>query len=463
MPVRSVRAPWWRPRRLACGLAAGIAILVAAVVAHSEDTFDEEPIRYAATPAHDPVSRLQDRLDRGEATLRRTPKHGYLQSVLWQLGIPASSQMLVFSKTSVQRDHISPATPRALYFGEATYVGWVQDGDVLEVASTDPQLGAVFYTLNQYEPGPPRFQRRTYECLQCHASGRTLDIPGHLMRSVFTDPTGEPIVPAGSFLTTDESPMQERWGGWYVTGQHGQQYHLGNQTFRTLAEAEKPNLKAGANLPDLKGRISTTAYLTPYSDIVALMVAEHQVRVENLIIRANHETRRALQYDRLLSRELGRPSGEYLDSTRSRIRSVCEPLVRALLLVKAVPLTGKVTGTSGFAETFQSGGPRDGRKRSLRELDLRTRMFRYPCSYLIYSDLFAGLPALAKEYVYRRFAVVLQGKDASPEYAGLSPSDRKAVLEILRETKPEFGSYLEDRSQFVPAERGSSKIGEPNP
>jgi len=179
-------------------------------------------------------------------------------------------------------------------------------------------------------------------------------------------------------------------------------------------------------------------YLTPHSDIVALMVLEHQVEGHNRIARANVLTRQALHYEATLNRELKEPADKRWDSTTRRIQSACEPLVEYLLFSGEVKLTDPVAGTSGFAEEFAKRGPFDKQGRSLREFDLKTRLFKYPGSYLVYSKAFAGLPKEAKEYVFRRLHEVLNGVDTSKAFAHLSPADRTAVMEILRDTVPGF-------------------------
>jgi hypothetical protein len=194
-------------------------VVAAGWVMRSDDS-EAEPIRYSASTPTDPIARLQKLVDSRQVVLTYEPGKGYLVSLLQALKIPISSQMLVFSKTSFQRELISPETPRALYYREGTYVGFVQNAPVLEIATQDPQLGATFYLLEQKPQSKPRFVRQVHECLQCHESGLTKGIPGHLMRSVFPDANGQPIFTAGTYITTDQSPMRERWGGWYVTGKH---------------------------------------------------------------------------------------------------------------------------------------------------------------------------------------------------------------------------------------------------
>jgi len=390
------------------------------------------------------VARLQKRLDSGEAKLKFEDAHGYLRSVLELLEIPVSSQMLVFSKTSFQRDRISPETPRAVYFNDSVYVGSVQLGEVVEVSAVDPQKGAVFYTLAQQRAERPVFRRQTHDCLQCHDSSLSLGVPGHIVRSVYPDTNGQPILSAGTFVTNHNSPLSERWGGWYVTGTHGKQTHMGNVNVPRPAHHEPPpklEFTAGANVTELAGRCDVSPYLSPHSDIVALMVLEHQTHMHNLLTRANYQTRLALRDEGAMNRALGRAVDERLDSTLSRIKSVCEPLVKYMLFAEELPLTDRVEGTSAFAREFAARGPRDRQGRSLRDFDLEKRMFRYPLSYLVYSEAFDALPELARDYVYRRLWQVLSGEDKSGKLGQRDEADRQAIVEILRETKSDLPEY----------------------
>jgi hypothetical protein len=419
---------------IAAALLAAVALPGVALALVADD-IDEKPIRYWASTPRDSISRLQGRLARAEVRLTPHPERGYLDALLKALDIPASSQTLVFSKTSFQRDRISPLAPRALYFNDDTYIGWVQGGPVIEISTADPELGAVFYTLEQN--GAPRLTRQRYECLSCHQSGLTRNVPGHTLRSVFTLRDGLPVFQAGTYLTTPESPFEERWGGWYVTGAHGSMRHLGNLTLRNPAEAEDPDREPGANQAGLGRFFATAPYLTRHSDIVALLVLNHQVEVHNLITKAGYETRRALAYEAALNRELGRP-GFRAESTQSRIRSACEPLVRALLGSGEPALPAPVTGSTTFQQEFEARGPRDGSGRSLRQLDLKTRLFRYPCSFLIYSDAFQGLPQEAREFVLGRMREILTVANPGKEFQHLTLVDRAALREILTETLPGF-------------------------
>lgn len=406
-------------------------------------------VGYGDRATHNAIARLQERLDRGEVKLKFVPGRGYLDSVLQALGIDPSSQTLVYSKTSLQIELIRAATPRAIYFDDDTYVAWIPGTNMLEVSTMDSALGPVFYTLPNRDPTITQFDRETLRCLTCHDTFSMMGggVPRFLFMSSPVTVTGEPLTSDISAETTDATPLAERWGGWYVTGQPSSLSHLGNLLVNgPVPVASAPDfahLKVSrpGTLPDLHGLFDTEPYLTERSDVVALLVFEHQVYIENLITRASFKSRS------LLARAQG---GQPVDTVswddlpanvRSIVAGMLEPLVKALLLSDAVTFPTPVRGNSGFDRWFQARGPRDGQGRSLRELDLTTRLFRYPLSYMIYSTGFDGLPAYAHEYVYRRLAEILSGHDHSPAYARLDLAQRATLLQILTATKPAFAAF----------------------
>jgi hypothetical protein len=402
---------------------------------------EAEPIRYSQAPADNAVSRLQERLRSGQAHLTYDGDHGYLRALLSELNVPESSQMLVFSKTSLQRHRIGPKTPRAVYFSDEVYVGFCLRGDVMELSAVDPQLGTVFYTLDQHDTHAPRFVRQNDTCLICHGSSQNQGLPGHLVRSVYADAEGLPILSAGSHRTDHTSSLRERWGGWYVTGTSGRQNHLGNLICRDKQRPDDDALAEGTNVIDLRDRLTVGLYPTPHSDIVALLVLEHQAEMHNRITRAGFLTRYALHDEAEINKTLGRPADYHSEGTAGRIKSAGEPLVKYLLFSSETALTDRVEGTSGFAHEFARKGPRDRQGRSLRDFDLRHRLFKYPCSYLIYSAAFDALPGPVKDYVLRRLYDVLTGHDTGADFAHLSAADRRTVLEILLDTKPNLPDY----------------------
>jgi hypothetical protein len=394
--------------------------------------FSEEPINYRSQ-VKDPVALLQKRIDRGEAKLTWEPKNGYLRSVLENLSIPIDSQTLVFSKTSFQYKKISPAFPRALYFNDDVYIGQVHEGKVIEVVSFDPVQGAIFYILDEHQAEHPVFERAELDCTQCHVAAGTRNVPGVLLRSIYPTHTGTQATPTQSFITGQESPLSERWGGWYVTGTYGSQTHMGNVVVEDKDNPEQLDRAAGAILTDLSKKFDTSLVLSGKSDVVAHLVLAHQTQMHNLITLTNYQTRIALY-------KAGLPANvkteSIPDDVRQQYQKPAEQMVRYLLFADEAPLAGQVTGDSGFAAEFAARGPRDKQGRSLRDFDLRTGVFKYPCSYLIYNEAFDSLPAQAREYVYHRLFEILTGRDQSPAFARLNGDTRRAIYEILLATKP---------------------------
>ena len=379
-------------------------------------------------PALDPIA---DRY-RGAAPgmgLDYEPRQGYLRSLLKQLKIDPSSQVLVFSKGSLQADFISPKTPRALYFNEHTYVGWIPGAPLIEIMTVHPKYGSYFYTLPNRSSDGQTFKRETTECFRCHGGRGTDQIPALLARSEATGPSGYARPFDRTHIVTPELPLKNRWGGWYVTGSHGSQRHMGNEIAEGTDEKHFTDVEKGANVLDLRKYVDVKPYLTPHSDIVALMVMEQQMDVQNTLSRTATRVRTLLRRAGLT--EDGLPDGE----VRATIRRACEPLVEALLCRGEVALTSPIKGTSGFAVMYEGSAPRDTKGRSLSQLDLKTRLLKHPCSPLIYSASFDALPTAAKRETLTRMVEILSGLN---EYDHLTAADRASLLEILRETKPGF-------------------------
>jgi hypothetical protein len=402
----------------ALGFALGLALTALDEVFISPD---DAAIEYSTRPAHDPVAELNRKIQQGQSRLKFDPANGYLRPLLEALGIPVESQMAVFSKTSFQISGIGPHNPRSVFFNDSVAVAWLRGAWTLELAAEDPEQGVVFYTLDQQLSDKPVFHRRD-DCLSCHNSYNAAGVPGMLVRSVFTARDGTALFQLGSYNTDHTSPMDQRWGGWYVTGKSGGARHMGN-ILAMDAKAEAP--APGADeLASLDGKVDTGAYLSKYSDIVALMVFEHQMRAINLLTRAGWEARYAA----------------YRKTTAAPEAPVA--LADYLLFVDEAPLKGRVEGSSGFDRKFAAGGPRDSKGRSLRQFDLERRLMRYPCSYMIYSVAFDALPDGARDAVYQRMWAVLSGKERGERYARLTAADRRAAIEILRETKPGLPKYF---------------------
>jgi hypothetical protein len=396
--------------------------MAAAVSAFAEDfqgathmtPFDEDTIAYSKTEAQGPIPRLQKRIEEGSAKLAFDPEHGFLQALLRELKVDTNSQMLVFSKTSFQRDRISPENPRALYFNDEVYVGYVHGSPMLEITSVDPKLGGVFYTLEQQRGSMPKFVR-TDQCLECHASSKSLGVPGHLIRSFACDENGVVDLTKGTSLVTHRTPLLERWGGWYVTGNANGQAHRGNLIAHEAYDRLTATGKGAGDISDLSRFFPVDDYPAASSDIVALMVLEHQSHMHNYITRLNYDARISLQ-------QFG-----HLNYMKSKI----DAFLRYMLFADETTLVKPVKGNTEFARNFASQGPKDKKGRSLRDFDLKSRLFRNPCSYLIYSEAFDALPAELKEIIYKRLWENLS--DGSPT--------RTAAREIIAHTKPGLPGY----------------------
>lgn len=385
-------------------------------------SIEHPAIEYRTAAPANPVADLEQRIAAGATELAydSRPGIGYLPALLAELGVPVESQLLVYSKTSLQQRLITPARPRAIYFNDALAVGAVRDG-VIEIAVQDAKLGAVFYTLETTD-GQPRLARQG-ACLGCHYSLATFGVPGLFSRSVPTAADGRTLPWLGNVTVSHATPLAERWGGWFVTGDVGANEHLGNVLLPDDKATELPPIERTAPA-DLRERFPG-AHLSPYSDVVAHLVFDHQLVMMNILTRVGWDFRVALAERRDLA-TLARTVDEAVEYLLFAGEAKLEP----------------VRGTSGFAERFAKLGPRDDRGRSLRELELDGRLMRYPLSYLIYSSAFDGLPSEAREALYRRLWEVLSGAVTGERYSHLTAADRAAIVEILLATKPGLPAYF---------------------
>jgi hypothetical protein len=396
---------------------------------------DDPAIQYSTATPNNVVVDVNRKLQSGELQFAYDSKSGYLQSALAALQLPIDSQLLVFSRTSLQGKRIGEQNPRSLFFNDRVALGWVRGGDLLEVAAHDQTNGIVFYSLEQKAPdganAPPQFKRE-FICLGCHMTGNTLNVPGLLM---FSTTRAEPSQYSGIPRHIDQTdPLNKRFGGWFVTGTAGSVAHMGNQV---AAMDGRPTHE----LTSVDGLFEADGYRALSSDIVAHLVLTHQAGMINLLTRAGWEARAA-------DPKLHAPFTSTPEQD-ARIAAVMDGIagevVDYLLFVDEAKLTDKVHGTSGFAERFSASGPKDRKGRSLYELDLTRRLMKYPCSYLIYSPAFDALPPMVKEPIYKRMWAILSGQEQDPRYrAVLSASDRQAIVEILRDTKKDLPSYFQN-------------------
>jgi hypothetical protein len=409
------------------------------VVLPANGTMDERPffssrqypaIAYSERDSADIAGELSRRVEDGSVRLPFDKTSGYLIPVLQALGIPSESQALVFSKTSLQAHYINPSNPRAIYYSDNASVAFIRNAPLLEISALDPQLGPVFYLVEQVPAERPKIFRSD-SCLSCHETRASMHIPGLLARSMAVGTGGETRPQFGSYLSDHRSLFEQRWGGWFITGKTGSARHMGNVM---VSATGQPVNKTTKSLESLDGKFDAAGYPSHYSDVAAVMVFNHQVGMTNLMTRAGWETRIAL--DRIAKYPAEKAAAERLTAADAR------ELADYILFADEVLLPGKFESTSGFQAKFESSGPRDSQGRSFRQLDLTKRLLRFPCSYMIYSPTFDTLPDATKQAVYARLWEILSGKEKAPKYSRLSQADRAAIVDILLETKPGLPSYF---------------------
>jgi hypothetical protein len=393
-------------------------------------SLDDPAIRYSTAPLRNTVDDVNRKLQDGTLRLTFDGRSGYLASALEALQIPTDSQLLVFSRASLQGRRIGEQNPRALFFNDRVALGWVRGG-IIEVAAHDDTAGVVFYTLEQRPDGatgPPQF-KRAFECLGCHLTGDTLGVPGFLMFSTaHVDQSRGFDLPR---VVDQSTPLGGLFGGWFVTGSAGSAPHMGNDVAALDA-------RPGRELASVEGLFDADGYRALSSDIVVHLVFTHQVGLTNLLTRAGWEARAA----RLPDPPAVATGGAQVQAN-AIMDGIAREVVDYLLFIDEVKFSGPVRGASGFAERFSTIGPRDRKGRSLHEVDLNRRLMKYPCSYLIYSPAFDALPSAVKAPIYRRLWEVLSGQDQDERHrSALSRADRQAIVEILRDTKPDLPRYF---------------------
>ncbi len=385
---------------------------------------DEHPaIQYLARPTTDRVAALKKSIGQNPDALPRDPATGYLTGVLKALGVPKESQLLVFSKTGVQSSYTSPGKPRALYFDQSVAVGYNPGAPVLELAAHDPQQGVVFYTIDQ-KAEPPVVTRRT-GCLSCHVSATTLGVPGMIARSNTVAEDGTLVPQTGSQNVSHQTPHPDRWGGWFVTSEdaappYAQMAHRGNITF-----SGRGNTSNQVFVDWLNASPQSLGYPLPSSDIVSLLVFDHQMHAINLLTRLNWESRVAAS------------DGE-VNPAGGAVRGLVNELADYLLFADEAPPLAPLTPPPAFAASLEARTPKDRHGRSFGQLDAVNRLLRYPCSFMVYSEAFDGLPKPVRGAVYSRMLDVLSGHEARAARVRVTPADSRAILEILKDTKSDF-------------------------
>lgn len=384
---------------------------LAATTVHATEPagFEDPRHGYFSQPLRDPFSLFTQALAAGEDSLSTDNEQTLLQGLLNKLKIPASSQMLVFSATSFQTGLISARNPRAIYFNEDTYLGHVPGGRV-EIISIDPGLGAIFYLLDRPAPDRPMRFERSNRCMNCHAPKRDGGFPGLVVESMIPGPSGGGERSYRGDLSGHALPFFERFGGWHVTGVGRSFPHQGNLLIDLTRAGRQEIPVPPGTLFDWE------RYPAKTSDVLAHVLHEHQVGFINRCVEATYRTR-------------------HLEANNPQVQAQAEILLRYLLFADEAPLPpGGLGGDPGFKADFLATRRAAGTGPSLKDFDLRTRMFRYRCSYMIYSQAFAGLPPALRQTLVRRLEQVLTRQ--VPGYEYLPAAERQTIREILRITLP---------------------------
>lgn len=374
------------------------------------------PINYSNSKPDNKIEKLQAQLSTKKKALINEPRFGFLKSLLKELKINEASQVLVFSKSSLQSHFVGPKTPRAIYFNDSTFVGYVNHpSGMIEMAVADNNRGISFYTLDQSENLKPEIQLQNNQCLTCHGGTRSLGVPGLMVRSVFTDNEGRLLFSAGGNHTDHSTSLENRWGGWYVTGHSGNQKHLGNFFLKDKKRPLHPDNTKGVNLNMLDSFFDTDDYLRPESDIVSLMVMEHQIDVLNCITRVIYESK------------IGTISNEC-----TGLNTAVEDLVKKLLFCLEAPLTNPIKGGEAFKKYFENSFEEGTLGKTLRQLNLKNRIFKHSLSYMITSDAFENLPSEARKKVLKRIMQIVQSDQKLQGFEHLQAADKKSIQELLK-------------------------------
>ena len=395
----------------------GILLAASASAEPSYRNFDEPPHNYHTAQLKDRFTKLKSDLESGHIPLDRSSEKAFVISLLKALDIPATSQMLVFSTTSLQLRFITPRNPRAIFFNDGLYLGYIP-GAKIEILSMDPELGAIFYMFDIPADSRPIAVERSEKCVNCHTREDTGFVPGIVIKSVIPGPTGGSLKTFRKEQTGHSIPFTERFGGWYVTGDRGIASEWGNVIGRYAGEdISKSVIKPGQLFDFAKYPVAT-------SDILPQLVHEHQAGAANRILQASYRARTAFHVDK----------GNLTPAHYAELDEQARGVVKYLLFADEVPLPASgIEGDAAFKTDFLA-------KRhavqgaSLRDFDLRTRLFKNRCSYMIYSPEFQGVPAKMKQQIYIRLREALSIEKPMKEYAHLPAAEKQAIHTILKGT-----------------------------
>jgi hypothetical protein len=393
------------------------ASVMAAESAYRVMDFRAAPHNYNEHVPKDRFAMLLKQIDKGEFQPDTSSDQALLRSLLQGLKVPVSSQMLLFSASSLQSEIINPRNPRALFFNEDTYVGYVPGG-VLEIAAADPEVGPIFYVFDRLQPGGPfpRVQRGT-KCFNCHGGTATKRLPGLIAESLLVSQAGSSLETYRRDEQGHQIPLENRFGGWHLTGKHHIISHKANVIgFARNGKIEKMEVVPGQSW-------DTAKHLLPTSDILPHLVHEHQIGFENRLVRGIYIVRQ-LKHDR---------QGMLGLAEQAEIDAWAQDFARYVLFADEAkfPREG-IQGDPDYVRDFLEGRRASKRGLSLKDLDLKTRLFKHRCSFMLYTDTWEHAPKELKDRVYYRMAEAL--RDAQPSMSHLATEERRVIREILKET-----------------------------
>lgn len=393
----------------------------------TEIVFREAPHRYLEHQPDDRFARLKKGIESGGVKLDTTDDKAFLSSILKALDVPISSQLLVFSASSLQSEIINPRNPRALYFNEDVYVGYVPGGKV-EIIAMDPEMGAMFYIFDRLRPqGPVPPITRSDKCFNCHAGNATKRVPGLIAESLLPMLSGASLETYRRDEQGHQIPLEKRFGGWHLTGQHHLKDTLANTMGRTSSSRgfEKIKIEPG-RMSDL------SLHLRPTSDILPHLVHEHQIGFENRVFHAAYVMRQLMSDGR----------GSLPLAAKPQVEELAEQLAQYILFADEAKLPREgIEGDPDFIREFQRNKKPIKAGPSLKDFDLKTRIFKYRASYMLYTDSWQKLPLALKERVYFKMAEGLREQNANPAYAYLPADEKRAIRTIIKETVPDLPSW----------------------
>lgn len=387
--------------------------------------FKAPPHNYLERKPEDRFAHLMEKARQGEVRIDTSSDKAFLASLLTALDIPVSSQIMVFSASSLQSEIINPRNPRALYFNEDTYVGWVPGG-LVEIIAADPQLGPMFYVFNRLRlGGPVPDVQRSTKCMNCHAGNATRRVPGLIAESLLVSRAGSSLETYRHDVQGHQIPLELRFGGWHLTGEH----HLTTHKANVMGVPQN-----GKNeiVPVEPGQYSNLSlHLLPTSDILPHLIHEHQLGFENRLVYAIYTMRQIKSENRSL------PSA----AAKAEIEERAQELARYITFADEAKFPAKgITGDATYAADFLRDRRATRAGLSLKDLDMRTRIFKYRCSYMLYTDTWKQAPRELKERVYYHLALYLRDQpDAA--HGHLPPAERLAIRAILKETMNDLPAW----------------------